>query len=200
MERQAEYVVKCDALGTSAGFVQPQATSTLQQAAEQVIDLDSRARRIALGASRQIADALDAAMVCGQWLLFAKEKAGHGNWYPWLESVGITHQTAGRYMNLANRASKRDLINAKSVTDAMRLAGVIKEPADKGKPSVHDQAGKTRLPDTLETVNAAFMRWLANDIDERMENANDALLCQWEKLLRPMHQTYEQVKSRLNGK
>ena len=196
MERQAEYVVKCDALGTSAGFVQPQATSTVEQAAQQVIDLDSRARKIAYGETQQMRGALDAALACGQWLMFAKDKLPHGQWLPWLDQVGLNQRTAHRYMGLAsNQTGRSNLLSARNLTHAMELAGVRKpEPT---KPTAHQQTGKTRLPDTLETVHAAFMRWVAQGFDERLDDANDALLCDWEAMLRPMHQTYERVKARL---
>ena len=196
MERQAEYVVECNALGTGAGFLQPTTASTVEQAAEQVIELDSQARKIAYGATQQMRGALDAALACGQWLTFAKAKLPHGQWLPWLAQVGVSQQSSSNYMRLAsNYHGRGDLLSARNVTHAMELAGVRKpEPT---KPTAHQQTGKTRLPDTLETVHAAFMRWVAQGFDERLDDANDALLCDWEAMLRPMHQTYERVKARL---
>jgi hypothetical protein len=140
--------------------------------------------------------ALDAALACGQWLTFAKSKLPHGQWLPWLAQVGVSHASASQYMRLASNCYDRsNLLNARNVTHAMELAGVRKpEPT---KPTAHQQTGKTRLPDTLETVHAAFMRWVAQGFDERLDDANDALLCDWEAMLRPMHQAYEQVKARL---
>ena len=200
MVGQAGNKIEVYEVASGKGYLQPQPTSTVEQAAEQVIDLDSRARKIAYGATQQMRGALDAALACGQWLMFAKGKLPHGQWLPWLQTVGVNDRTAQRYMGLASNTTRMsDLISARNVTHAMQLAGVIKEPKESSKPSAHDKSGKTRLPDTLESVNSAFMRWQAQGFDERLEGASDALLCEWEALLRPMAQTYERVKARLKA-
>jgi hypothetical protein len=201
MVGQAGNKIEVYEVASGKGYLQPQPTSTVEQAAEQVIDLDSRARKIAYGATQQMRGALDAALACGQWLMFAKGKLPHGQWLPWLASVGVSQPSAWRYVKLAENYSERNsLLSATNVTHAMELAGIRKpkEPTE-GKPSAHDKSGKTRLPDTLESVNAAFMRWQAQGFDERLEGASDALLCEWEALLRPMAQTYERVKARLKA-
>ena len=163
---------------------------------KRIIELDAEARTIALSAKTNTVAALEKACECGVWLTYAKSKLKHGEWLPWLQDIGIAGRTASQYMALSKRHDRADLLSARNLTHAMELAGVRKPEPQRIDGT---QSGKVRLPDTLETINASFARWLSQGFDERLDNASDALLCQWEALLRPMAQTYERVKARLKA-
>jgi hypothetical protein len=52
-------------------------------------------------------EAIVQAIACGQMLLEAKSKAGHGQWLPWLrQNVTFGERSAQGYMRLAERAPK----------------------------------------------------------------------------------------------
>lgn len=195
MERQAQDEVVSNEIGTIPRRLQP--AGTVEEAAKRIIELDAEARTIALSAKTNTIAALEKACECGVWLGYAKSKLKHGEWLPWLHDLGISKMTASRYMRLAEaNVTGGLLLTSRNVTHAMELAGVRKPEPQR----IDDtKSGKVRLPDTLETINASFARWLSQGFDERLDNASDALLCQWEALLRPMAQTYERVKARLKA-
>jgi hypothetical protein len=194
MVGQAEYEIVGNEVRASAGQLQPQ--GTLEEAANKVRELDKTARAIAFTAKDRMSAALDAAFWCGQWLCYAKSKLSHGQWLPWLDGVGIQQRTAHRYMGLASNKTDRSnlLLSARNLTHAMELAGVRRPEPTKADTSGQ---GKARLPDTIERIALDFARWKVNDFDKRIEGASDALLCAWERELKPMAQAYEHVKRRL---
>lgn len=176
----------------------PSALATLDDAAQRIRELDQQARNIAVTAKDRMEAALDAAFWCGQWLTFAKSKVAHGQWLPWLQELGVSKQSASNYMRLASNVHDRGhlLMSARNLTHAMELAGVRKP-----EPTRRDDDHKTtRLPDTIERIALDFARWKASDFDKRIDTASDALLCAWERELKPMAKAYEQVKARLTRK
>lgn len=193
MGGQAEYEIVGNEVKPITGRLQP--SGTLQDAEIRIRELDGLARQIAVTTKEKMAAALDAAFWCGQWLTFAKSKMSHGQWLPWLQRLGVKHEHARRYMALANSTDRSNLISSsRNLTHAMELAGVRKpEPR---KPDASQQ-GKTRMPDTIERIAMDFARWKAADFDQRIDTASDALLCLWERELKPMAKAYEQVKARL---
>ena len=177
------------------GYEKPSALASLDDAAQRIRELDQQARTIAVTAKDRMAAALDAAFWCGQWLTFAKSKMSHGQWLPWLDGVGLKQRNANNYMRLSSNQHDRAnlLTSSRNLTHAMELAGVRKpEPTRRD-----DEHKATRLPDTIERIALDFARWKAADFDKRIDTASDALLCAWERELKPMAQAYEQVRARL---
>lgn len=62
------------------------------------------------------------AIDCGRYLTAIKEQLEHGQWGGWLgANWNYSHDTANRYMTLANSACVRNLIEAKSINEALRI-------------------------------------------------------------------------------
>ena len=193
MERQVGDSVTVYEVTSGTGQLQPQ--GSIEEAGKRIIELDAEAHGIALTASGQMRRAIEVAMECGQWLVYAKSKQPHGAWLPWLQSIGLAQQQASKYMRLAsNHADRRSLLCARNITHAMELAGVRKpEPTRTDGTS----EGKARLPDTIEAIAADFARWRKVDFDVRLVTANDALLLAWHDALKPMAEAFRKVEDRL---
>jgi hypothetical protein len=96
------------------------------------------AARAAAGAARDhAAEAVAAAVECGDLLVRQKASLPHGAWLPWLAEhcPGISAETARRYMRLAKRSRVTDLTEASSLRQAYLATGVLpdcrlREPAE----------------------------------------------------------------------
>ena len=83
---------------------------------------DHRAEAVALyrEANRLGRMAVETAWKCGQALARAKAFTPHGQWLPWLESEGIVHDSASRFMRLAREHPEiSQLAKFESVADAL---------------------------------------------------------------------------------
>jgi hypothetical protein len=82
-------------------------------------ELDDLARQIATeheAAERAFGSALQHAIRCGELLIEAKTKIGHGEWIPWLAiHARVGERTAQAYMQVARR--KSDLLNPQRAAD-----------------------------------------------------------------------------------
>lgn len=195
MERQAQYAVKTNEVGTVTRHISSSPKGSIEEAAKHIIDLDAQARNIALNAKERTQAALEVAYECGLWLNYAKTKMPHGSWLPWLQGLGVQPRQAQRYIGLTNTTDRSHLLTARNVTHAMELAGIRKPEPTKADPD--DTTTKTRLPETIETITLSFKRWKAIDFDKRFDKANDALLLAWHDALKPMADAFAQVREAL---
>lgn len=185
-------------MGAGQSSIATTPSGTLEEAAQRIRELDQRARTIAVSAKDKMEAALDAAFWCGQWLTYAKSKVAHGQWLPWLETVGIQQRTAHRYMSLANQTDRSNLmLSARNLTHAMELAGVRKPESHKTDESERHTA--KRVPETLESISLQFNRWKKAQFEPCLADANDELLCIWEAKLKPMHKAYLAVCEKLRS-
>jgi hypothetical protein len=82
-------------------------------------DLAARINEAHHLAMHHAGEALMQAIACGQMLLEAKSKAGHGQWLPWLrQNVTFGERSAQGYMRLAERAPK--LGEGSTIRDALK--------------------------------------------------------------------------------
>ncbi len=65
-------------------------------------------------------EAVGQAIACGEMLLEAKSKVGHGKWLPWLQQhVTFSERSAQGYMRLAKRGT-HELKEGSTIRDALR--------------------------------------------------------------------------------
>ena len=84
-----------------------------------LVDLAARINEAHHLAMHHASEAIVQAIACGQMLLEAKSKAGHGQWLPWLrQNVTFGERSAQGYMRLAERAPK--LSEATTIRDALK--------------------------------------------------------------------------------
>jgi hypothetical protein len=82
-------------------------------------DLAARINEAHHLAMHHAGEALVQAIACGQMLLEAKSKAGHGQWLPWLrQNVTFGERSAQGYMRIAERAPK--LNEGSTIRDALK--------------------------------------------------------------------------------
>lgn len=86
-------------------------------------------------AHRRIAGCLQDALGIGEFLTRQKEELGHGRYLPWFnKNMEFDQRTGNRYVKLyANREAlpKNDTVSDLNLTEAYRIAGVLKEPKSK---------------------------------------------------------------------
>ena len=63
---------------------------------------------------------LEEAWKCGQALAVVRNQLSRGEWMPWLDEVGITHDTASRWIRLAARYESSQLADFGSVDQALK--------------------------------------------------------------------------------
>jgi hypothetical protein len=82
-------------------------------------DLAARINKAHHLAMHHAGAAIAQAIACGQMLLEAKSKAGHGQWLPWLrQNVTFGERSAQGYMRLAERAP--ELSEGSTIRDALK--------------------------------------------------------------------------------
>jgi hypothetical protein len=86
-----------------------------------------------LSAQKKAAQAVRDALTCGHLLLAKKEKLDHGQWLPFLDRVGISADTALRYMAASERWQIEGRGDAKSLMDLYRAYGILPELAGGGR-------------------------------------------------------------------
>lgn len=95
--------------------------------------VDQKIRKLHKTAQRNAVQAVKNALQCGELLLKKHERTDHGDWLPYLETVGISQPTAHRYMVCAHRRKLEGGADAKSLMDLYRAYGLLPELAGGGQ-------------------------------------------------------------------
>ena len=96
--------------------------------------LAAKASELHQDATKHAQKAILYACQCGHLLNQVREKCQHGEWMPFLEAAGIIHETARRYMGVAQAydPGSQLLLEGKSLADLYRALGFIKPAAGGG--------------------------------------------------------------------
>ena len=89
---------------------------------------------------------LEEAWKCGQALAVVKNELSRGEWMPWLDEVGITHDTASRWIRLAAHYESSQLADFGSVDQALKSlppARRKRKRPDRGAPEPEKQESPT---------------------------------------------------------
>ena len=122
---------------------------------ERIKTLLDRVKKRAAALKQSVRNTIDEAWELGDALLSAKDLLAHGQWGPWLESVGLNPRLAQRCMALRRRfPEKRQMSDFKSVDAAMRL--VPAEPAIDAEFQVADtsSAGVGAVPESRREASS----------------------------------------------
>jgi hypothetical protein len=105
---------------------------------------NEKAELVEKNARKTVSDAID----CGRYLTAIKQQIEHGKWAAWLGvNWNYSQDTATRYMTLANSARVRNLIEAKSIREALRM--IADDKFEKPTPRA------ARIPNRVEVVESA---------------------------------------------
>lgn len=196
MGRQAKAAGNRDEVRSGTGLIQPQAQGSIEQVAANIRTLVAKAKAAASSATEQMALALTTTAEAGDYLKLAQRGVHRSQWDQWLQGVGLNHQEASRYMRLADHPNRVDFRAApRLLSHALELAGIA-EQATSTKPG-EAEAGKTRLPESLDAIAVCFKRWRTLDFSKRIHTAPDDLLIAWYEGLKPMAEAFRQVELRL---
>lgn len=97
----------------------------------EILDAVTKAQEAEDLAKGAVQTLIVAIVIAGRKLAAKKESLGHGAWLPWIETnLKIHERTVSRWMKLAKFVETKgeDIEDAKSVTEAYRLAGILPEP------------------------------------------------------------------------
>jgi len=99
----------------------------LDKLAREIRSSYDSAGKLAKSARERSREALAEAMLCGKALNEAKGMVGHGGWLKWIAAhcKGVSHDTATRYMHLANSAHVRNLKDPNSLRQAYIAIGIL---------------------------------------------------------------------------
>lgn len=139
---------------------------------------------------------------CGEWLLEAKKKCGHGEWGKWMKaSLKFTEQTATRYMRFAEQAKTKtvfDLEELEELWDSTRptadtngKAAKEKKAKTSAEPSANGEAGEASNTDE-RLVNFGIGGFLTLTVKKQKE-LDDALECLHEHKQHPARLMYEAI-------
>lgn len=115
-----------------------------KRASEELVSLAVEIREEHEACEHDAQSAVERAIRCGEMLSEAKEKAGHGNWLPWLEAnFPSSERTARGYMAMA--ANRQRVADIGSVREAL---------AELAEPRTHIDTEDERNRLTAEPVPA----------------------------------------------
>jgi hypothetical protein len=98
-------------------------------------DLESLAQQINEREEQGVRSLLEHAKAQGEDLLRAKKRAGHGKWLKWVEAnLSFSHDTAGRYMLIAEKWDEDKFRNVRNLSDAIRLLTAPAPPSTPPRP------------------------------------------------------------------
>lgn len=91
------------------------------------------------------------AIQCGHVLLQVRDACKHGEWMPFLEEAGIIHETARRYMGVAEAfdPNSKLLLEGKSLADLYRSLGFIKPAGGGGNRLGGEELARWRNADQM---------------------------------------------------
>ena len=86
---------------------------------------------------------LEEAWKCGQALAVVKNELSRGEWMPWLYKVGITHDTARRWIRLSAHYQSPQLADFGSVDQALRAMPPARPKREKALEPGNDESAET---------------------------------------------------------
>lgn len=109
-----------------------------KRASEELVSLAVEIREEHEACEHDAQSAVERAINCGRMLIEAKEKAGHGNWLPWLkQNFPADARTAQNYMRLASANTQR--VSHLPMRDA--LAELAEPRAPQAEPTTAEMEG-----------------------------------------------------------
>lgn len=146
-------------------------------------------------------EAIALAIEVGQRLTIERQRCPAREWTFWLEvnCPQISKPTADRYIRLA---SKSHMIHSapqlQTLRQAYLLAGIIKPAIPHGQ-FIPLGAAVPEATIQIEMVSLYFHRWENTIFRKHLAAADKPQLEYWRNYLRPAHDAYEEIASRLAG-
>lgn len=138
------------------------------------------------GQARQYANqAVTERILCGHYLNEMKAIVGHGRWLKWLTThrPEISQDSAQRAMRLATASTVTDLSQAKNITEAYRICGILPTTEEKTPARRRDPIHKTAIAQ-LSKIRAriesdAFKSWPAPALEKLRTELKPLVLKLW---------------------
>ena len=87
---------------------------------QQLISYQKLARHHYVEAHKFARQSIEEVWKCGEALEKVKAGLAHGEWMPWMESVGINYRKAGRWMQIAGNYQIGQLVQFESTDEALK--------------------------------------------------------------------------------
>ena len=137
-------------------------------------------------------EAIKAALLAGKALNEAKTIVGHGRWLLTLKErcPALSHDTASKYMRLANFAHERNLESCHGLRQAYLICGILPEPEAYDRPPEPPTPAERLM---MRRV-LSFTTWFKGKLDAARLDALEAQeRAKMKEELRPLVEVYERL-------
>lgn len=163
--------------------------SELEEIARRANEHFEAAETKIIGTKRTANEAVKEIILCGQALQLAKDNLKHGRWLKWLALYcpNISHDTASRYMRASNIANVRNLEDARSISQVLKVC----EPTD----HANSQPKSPHVFD-VPMIETAFTRlWTRLKNGEVIESFTPEEKAKVAQVIEPIGKLYLQLTS-----